>query len=1035
MERGYTMALLLMLFVGRADASSDAKAASLDEPLLINIHRSQLKDAAATFSQTTGLRHELPNSACQNVDVGPLHGFLTPRQAWRKLLAPTCLVPRVWPWALSYRETFVGAPDGHSHHGPHHHISIKRRMPLREAFAEIAKQTDTPIQFFPSDPAQEQIRVGPITQSLDIGCFLPLLYSTIEDDEYVLFIGDFRPERGWVIEPWLSPQAVMGTGWCSCESDPAPEPKPDLEVLHTFTIEATRIVEGAVSQVLVIDQKRIRELGVSSVPELLQYISQTGYTWASGYQFSGAQHVTMRGTGQALVTINGRRAFPSANSLNTAEFDLNAIPIAAVERIEIMADSSSTLKGLDAIGGAVNVVLKDEADDNYAEVKYGGAQGGARERRATLRAAAADSTGRRHASVLVDLWDVETLLGSDRERVRDQNYQRYGGPDLRSLLSSPANFISMDGTNLPGRPSPVAGISASALVNGVLNADDLTATPNLTSLGQYESIAPARKKLTVLGSAHLPVRNTAIVGDVIYSTQDTLHSLQPVALFGVLSPAHPQNPFGQPVLYSGLLAGAKSMHYRTRSEWLRGAATFSGATAGWRWEIDAVHSRETTNAWLTNVADPLAVARGLGASDSESALNILDASNATTLAASQRLDSPEFTGSQLTATAQRPVFALPGGDISMYVGAEQRMERSHFPNGIGKAKRDVSSLFAQLSIPLVSEDMNLAAVKELSLLSGTRFDNYEDIGSGTWANHGVVWAVTSALKLRGSMSELYRVPSLTQLHTQETILTLPVFDPVRNESVVAEVLLGGRADLKPTEAVTRTLGAEFTSENGWRATAEYWRTSVDDRIAGLSEQLVLENEATLSDRVQRSAPADGLPGRVRRIDARLDNLGSLRADGIDVSFEQHIDVRGGTLAPRLGITWVRNFEFSDIPQQAGGATNRVGVASDQGSIMRTKLNASVSFEMSESSISSSVRCHPSYRDTDEGGKISQRKVDGRCYVDISGSTRLGDHVDLTFGVINLFDTTPDYRNRSEGYDPSQGDMRLRFAYGRIRHSF
>src|SRR5690606_1573638 len=74
------------------------------------------------------------------------------------------------------------------------------------------------------------------------------------------------------------------------------------------------------------------------------------------------------GSGRTLVLIDGRRR-PTAPQAASSGSDLNSIPLAAVERIEILSDGASAVYGSDAIGGVVNIILRK--DYNGVEVRYG----------------------------------------------------------------------------------------------------------------------------------------------------------------------------------------------------------------------------------------------------------------------------------------------------------------------------------------------------------------------------------------------------------------------------------------------------------------------------------------------------------------------------------------------------------------------------------------------------------------------------------------------------------------------------------------
>ena len=120
----------------------------------------------------------------------------------------------------------------------------------------------------------------------------------------------------------------------------------------------------------------IEELGATSIPDVLRYTPQQPFTRAEHYYHNGAQYSQMRGIGvdTTLILINGRRVVPTSNSLTLNAFDLNSIPLAAVEKIEVLSDSASAIYGADAMGGVINVVLKKEIPQPVLDVQYGGAQ-------------------------------------------------------------------------------------------------------------------------------------------------------------------------------------------------------------------------------------------------------------------------------------------------------------------------------------------------------------------------------------------------------------------------------------------------------------------------------------------------------------------------------------------------------------------------------------------------------------------------------------------------------------------------------------
>jgi len=84
---------------------------------------------------------------------------------------------------------------------------------------------------------------------------------------------------------------------------------------------------------------------------------------------AGTETISMRGLGanRTLVLLNGRRAGPAGTRGQVSAFDMNALPISAVERVEILKDGASSLYGSDAVAGVINIITK-RGDDSSVNV-------------------------------------------------------------------------------------------------------------------------------------------------------------------------------------------------------------------------------------------------------------------------------------------------------------------------------------------------------------------------------------------------------------------------------------------------------------------------------------------------------------------------------------------------------------------------------------------------------------------------------------------------------------------------------------------
>ena len=149
------------------------------------------------------------------------------------------------------------------------------------------------------------------------------------------------------------------------------------EAQERIQVTGSRIKRTDMEQdlpITVIDREAINLSGETSVADVIRgttFNAAGSFRPQSGSSLQGASTVNLRGVGagRSLVLIDGRRLPKSP--LSGSVQDLNTIPIAAVERIEVLSDGASAVYGSDAIGGVINVVLRD--DFNGAELRIGGA--------------------------------------------------------------------------------------------------------------------------------------------------------------------------------------------------------------------------------------------------------------------------------------------------------------------------------------------------------------------------------------------------------------------------------------------------------------------------------------------------------------------------------------------------------------------------------------------------------------------------------------------------------------------------------------
>ena len=132
----------------------------------------------------------------------------------------------------------------------------------------------------------------------------------------------------------------------------------------------------------VVNREQLSLTGQSETGRVLQMLVPS-FNFSSSTISDGTDALrpaTLRGLGpdQTLVLVNGKRRHKSALlhvntsvGRGTAGTDFNAIPSAAIERIEVLRDGAAAQYGSDAIAGVINIVLKDDVDTGNADIYWG----------------------------------------------------------------------------------------------------------------------------------------------------------------------------------------------------------------------------------------------------------------------------------------------------------------------------------------------------------------------------------------------------------------------------------------------------------------------------------------------------------------------------------------------------------------------------------------------------------------------------------------------------------------------------------------
>lgn len=166
---------------------------------------------------------------------------------------------------------------------------------------------------------------------------------------------------------------------------------PGATTLGAVVVTGTRIRGGtSASPVITIGSEDIQEQGFTDLGEVIRSIPQNfrggqnpgvaqgadvGAAGIANRNATGGSSLNLRGLGPdaSLTLLNGRRF---AYGGYTQTVDISAIPMEAVDRVEIVADGASAIYGSDAVGGVANVILRRDYDGATIGARYGAASGG-----------------------------------------------------------------------------------------------------------------------------------------------------------------------------------------------------------------------------------------------------------------------------------------------------------------------------------------------------------------------------------------------------------------------------------------------------------------------------------------------------------------------------------------------------------------------------------------------------------------------------------------------------------------------------------
>lgn len=737
--------------------------------------------------------------------------------------------------------------------------------------------------------------------------------------------------------------AIAPAGAQNVEGGNAP---PIEEVLVTGSNLAMSSVKEGPVPITVLSSEDFAERGVTTAYEALSTQPFFG-GYADNDTRAGAgniSQVNLRGLGAeyTLVLLNGRRIGSS---------DLNLVPFAAVERIEVVKDGASSVYGSDALAGVVNVILRDDFEGMEVSANYGNSTHYGDGDKGQI-SFIAGGRGEQGSFLLSGQYEKQDAIVSLEHPLGVTDDQRaWGGLDLRSQRRNPGLITLGNGSNVMLAPGFGTGET------GTSPSDYVAAYSQLIDKRQPNNLQNEREAGTLYarGIYELGDSGVDLFGDFLFKDANIGYIDHRGTYLNYEVPASNYwNPFGEDVTVSYLLDyGTDPSRLERPLESMQSDMEVTMYVAGVRGEIGrldyeiAYSDYQRKDMQGHEGLSRALILQQLARTDS-GALNLFGnaAVTADQLAPARAYFTRAYETyvSSLTGVARFPVVELPAGPLAAAVGFEFRKNGfsqvldeslnvfrdaaslTFLNDSSASLSRSVDAYYAEVNIPLAGGDFTAPALQQLDLGLAVRHEEFSDFGNATVPRATLRWRplADTNLLVRASYSESFYAPNLGDLTPQGDVNVDPYFDPMILDAngnplrYDMETEGGGNPNLDASNGKYYNLGFVFSPDfiEGLTISVDgFWLEQTDGFISP-DEQVILNGLAP--GEIIRSntlTPGDnyaGAPvGRVTRVVARVANAATRNVEGIDLDLTYSFDTAWGQWTIGSNNTYTTRFEYDN----------------------------------------------------------------------------------------------------------------------------
>jgi iron complex outermembrane recepter protein len=876
--------------------------------------------------------------------------------------------------------------------------------------------------------------------------------------------------------------ALCGTGAMMTAQVTLAQTSPSLQRVE-ITGSAIKRVDAETSvPITVLKVEELKQQGYTTVEDIMNTISgnQTllGTSQAIGATTGGGAFANLRGLGanKTLVLLNGRRVANQAvgGAGDSSAPDVNTIPLAAIDRIEVLRDGASSLYGTDAIGGVINFITKKdykgvEVSATYTSPQHAGGK------------SYEVSAGFGRGDIAEDKWNIFGFIDYQHQDVLTTPQRpQFATSQKTSPTGFPGSWSQGGSAGSPFAPGCTAQyqkatpptcayyywnwvdlVPKSDRINGMLKGT--LALPGDHQLNLEYMVAKTRVATNIA-----PVPEGALTidpGTKYYPGNGIVAG--PTALTGPIDPTLPVK-----VRWRAVPAGPRADESNTLQQ--RFVASLEGTIAGWDYNTGFSYntvkqSNDLTggyvndaiirNAVKTGLLNPFATVDQL--SDTEKGI-------IGSAVVPGRLWNAKGDVYGLDARLSRELgdWFGSGRKSAVAVGAEIRHEKYTDLANADYAAQVVSSTGfdpatdneGARTVWAVYSELNVPITKAFEVTGSIRYDKYPDFGSTVNPKLSAKFAPSDKWAMRGAVTTGFRAPSLFELHSAQTFTNTannwddpvrcpggnPIAGAARSDNCQAQfmALTGGNTKLQPEKSQSATFGFILQPMPEFDATIDFWWIRMKHSIGAISDNTVFGDPSKYASHFVRAPngtlATDGSqcntvanPGpECGYILLLNDNLGGVHTNGVDLAANYRMRTGFGNLSFHASETYVSKYEYQN--EEGGEWIQNVGVYSGAGPVFRNQFTISANWSNGPWSAGLANHFKSGYLDQDGTSNVGSYST-----WDLYGSWAFNKQSSITLGVRNLFDKGAPQSVQAAtfqtGYDPRFADPYMRSYY--IRGTF